>query len=136
MTCCIAPPLTMCAAPGDSIFQFFTPSRLGEHRLWFTSAFTLAVFTVFFFCIGEFPGVLPAQLAAAARPGALPARRAPAPARLWARPDDALDRAWGAPQRAQRGLGSGCQSAYCIAAHGAACLRALSGRTYLSHTAC
>ena len=41
--------------PGDAIFQFFTPSRLGEHRLWFASAFTLAVFTVFFFCIGEFP---------------------------------------------------------------------------------
>ena len=44
------------AAAGDAIFQFFTPSRLGEHRLWFTSAFTLAVFTAFFFCIGEFPG--------------------------------------------------------------------------------
>ena len=40
---------------GDAVFQFFTPSRLGEHRLWFTSAFTLAVFIVFFFCIGEFP---------------------------------------------------------------------------------
>ena len=42
-------------SPGDAIFQFFTPSRLGEHRLWFTSVFTLAVFTVFCFCIGEFP---------------------------------------------------------------------------------
>lgn len=40
---------------GETIFHFFTPARLGQHRLWFTSAFSLAVFAVFFFCIGEFP---------------------------------------------------------------------------------
>ncbi|KAK9845911.1 hypothetical protein WJX81_005785 [Elliptochloris bilobata] len=40
---------------GDTIFHFFTPAQLGRHRLWFTSAFSLAVFAVFCFCIGEFP---------------------------------------------------------------------------------
>jgi hypothetical protein len=33
----------------------FTPARLGQHRLFFTCAWTFVIFTVFWYMIGEFP---------------------------------------------------------------------------------
>lgn len=37
------------------MFEFFTPAKLGQHRLFFTCAWTFVIFSVFFFMIGEFP---------------------------------------------------------------------------------
>jgi len=65
------------AAAGDAIFQFFTPARLGQHRLWFTCGFALAVFVVFFFCAGAFPAF--AMLQAPPRPDPAPCLRAAYP---------------------------------------------------------
>jgi hypothetical protein len=62
---------------GDAIFQFFTPARLGQHRLWFTCGFALAVFVVFFFCAGAFPAF--AMLQAPPLPDPAPCLRAAYP---------------------------------------------------------
>jgi hypothetical protein len=40
---------------GQRIFEFFTPAKLGAHRLYFTCAWTLIMFCTFFFMVGEFP---------------------------------------------------------------------------------
>ena len=33
----------------------FTPAQLGQHRLFFTCAWTFVIFSVFWYTIGEFP---------------------------------------------------------------------------------
>ncbi|KAK9803187.1 hypothetical protein WJX72_011823 [[Myrmecia] bisecta] len=40
---------------GEAIFDWFTPAKLGQHYLFFTAGFTLAVFIIFFYMMGEFP---------------------------------------------------------------------------------
>ena len=40
---------------GERIFEFFTPAKLGQHRLFFTCSWTLVIFCVFFYMVGEFP---------------------------------------------------------------------------------
>lgn len=37
------------------MFELFTPAQLGQHRLFFTCAWTLIIFSVFWFMLGEFP---------------------------------------------------------------------------------
>ena len=37
------------------MFEMFTPAKLGQHRLFFTCAWTFIVFAVFWYMIGEFP---------------------------------------------------------------------------------
>lgn len=37
------------------MFEFFTPAKLGQHRLFFSLGWTFVIFAVFFFMIGEFP---------------------------------------------------------------------------------
>lgn len=37
------------------MFEMFTPAKLGQHRLFFTCAWTFVIFTVFWYMIGEFP---------------------------------------------------------------------------------
>ena len=44
----------LCCA-GESMFEMFTPAKLGQHRLFFTCAWTFVIFTVFWYMIGEFP---------------------------------------------------------------------------------
>lgn len=43
--------------------MFFTPAKLGKHRLYFTCAWTLVLFITFFYTIGEFPYYQGAQWA-------------------------------------------------------------------------
>ena len=37
------------------MFEMFTPAKLGQHRLFFTCAWTMIIFSVFWYMIGEFP---------------------------------------------------------------------------------
>ena len=40
---------------GERVFEFFTPAKLGHHRLFFTCGWTFVIFCVFCYMIGEFP---------------------------------------------------------------------------------
>ena len=46
--------LGMCYA-GTNIFHWFTPAKLNEHRMYFTSAATVAACVVFYFMAGASP---------------------------------------------------------------------------------
>ena len=40
---------------GQTIFEWCTPAKVGQHRLYFTITFIFVIFVVWFYMIGEFP---------------------------------------------------------------------------------
>ena len=51
----------MHARAGERVFVFFTPAKLGEHRLYFSCAWTLVLLVTFSYTLGEFPYYQAAQ---------------------------------------------------------------------------